>query len=336
MTNRQDEQGKTDTQRMRRATSPISIGQAVPLTGFVLLAVAIPPFVSDYYLNTLVLFVVGSITLMGYRTITTMGGWSFAHAAVVGLGAYTMAVLISPPFEWSFWLLLILSPIVAALFALAIAIPVLRTRSFYFFLSTFAAGEALRQCFIQFNKITGGNNGIAFIPRPEPILAISFESNLTFYYFALLIAIATAIFLTLLYRSDFGRSVSLVAQNEELSKSLGINALGYRIAAFVVGSFFAGLAGVLMANFNGIIGPADFATQTMFKIIAAAIVGGVSTLWGPFLGLLFLTGLEEGFRDIPEWVPLLWGVSIIATLLFLPRGLESLFIKSLRGSDRYG
>lgn len=312
------------------ATFPLSSVQSLGLALLAAAAVAIPPFLTGYYVNTLVLFVISAIALMGYRAITTMGGWSFAHAAVMGLGAYAMAILTTPPFAWSFWPMLVLSPLVAGLFALIIAIPVLRTRSFYFFLSTFAAGEALRQSFIQFSGITGGNNGIAFIPRPGTIFGISFASNLTYYYLALAVAMVVAIALTLLYRTDFGHSVKLVAHNEDLSKSLGINTLGYRVAAFALGSAVAGLAGCLFAGFNGIISPADFDTQMMFKFITAAIVGGVSTLWGPVLGLLFLTLIEEGFRDIPEWVPLLWGISVIATLLFLPRGLESLFIAKLR------
>lgn len=315
--------------------SPQSAGVYGALLVLAVAAVVLPALIPGYYLSTVILFVISAVTMMGYRTITTMGGWSFAHAALMGLGAYTAALLMTN-LQWPFWIMLVLSPLVAGLFALAIAVPVLRTRNFYFFLSTFAAGEALRQSFIQFSGLTGGNNGVPFIPRPGDLFGWSFEANLTFYYLAVVVAAVVMIGLHRLYKSDFGKSMQLVAQNEELSRSLGINTLGYRVAAFVIGSAVAGLAGCLLASFNGVIGPSDFGTHAMFKIIAAAIIGGVSTLWGPIVGLLFLTLVEESFRGIPQWVPLLWGVGVIVTLLFLPRGLESLVLGRKAKGGRHG
>ena len=294
------------------------------------LLVALPHALSLYWQSVLVIFTLNVIMIMGYRLITTMGGWSFSHVATAGLGAYTTAILMTLEVPWSFWVTLFLGAGIAGLFALIIAYPVLRTRHYYFFLSTFAAGEALRQGYIQFKGITGGGFGIAFIPRPEGFLGIDFDTTLGFYYLAL--ASALIIWL-LLYRFDLsrlGRTIKAVAANEELSESIGINTWGHRTLPFVLGSVIAGFAGSLSANFNQTINPMDFGSILMFKLVAAAIVGGVSTFFGPILGLLYLTALEEAFRSWAEWVPLLWGASVIAVLMLWSGGLEMAVIRGFR------
>lgn len=294
------------------------------------LLIGLPHALSEYWQSVLVLFTINAILLFGYRVITTMGGWSFAHVAIAGLGAYTTAILMNLETPWSFWATFFLGALLAGAFAMLIAFPVLRTRHYYFFLSTFAAGEALRQCYIQFSGITGGSYGISFIPRPESILGIDFKTSTGFYYLALALALIVGL---LLYRFDLsrvGRTIKAVAANEELSESIGINTWAFRTLPFVLGSVIAGFGGVLYANFNGSINPLDFSSILMFKLVAAAIVGGVTTFFGPLIGLLYLTALEEIFRSWAQWVPLLWGISVIAVLLLSEGGLEMAFVRLLR------
>lgn len=288
-----------------------------------IVAMSAPIWASNYILNVLIIFAINTILVVGYRTITSMGGWSFAHVAIMGLGAYSYAILTAKGIGWHPLPALLVGVFLAGLFAALIAIPVLRTRSFYFFLSTFAAGEALRQCFIQFSVVTGGNNGIAFIARPN-LGFVSFESDSNFYWLSALFALLVILAMWRLDRSRFGATLVAVRSNESLSEALGISTYSYRIAAFALGSAIAGMAGALSASFNGIINPSDFSSDIMFKVVAAAIVGGVASLRGPLLGLAYLTFLEEVFRNFQAWVPLLWGVSVIIVVLFAPSGLEGL------------
>lgn len=292
--------------------------------GAVPLLFALPHILSSYWQSVIVLFTINAMMVLGYRLITTMGGWSFAHVATMGLGAYTTAILTTANPPWPFWATLFLGAVVAAAFALLIAYPVLRTRHYYFFLSTFAAGEALRQCYIQFSGITGGTYGISFISRPSGFLGLNFETSTHFYYITLVLTVVIGLALYRFDLSRIGRTIKAVAANEELSESIGINTWRYRSLAFVMGSAVAGLAGGLYGNFNGAINPLDFSPVFMFKVVAAAIVGGVSTFLGPLLGLLYLTALEEIFRDFAQWVPMIWGISVIGVLLFTEGGLESL------------
>jgi branched-chain amino acid transport system permease protein len=279
--------------------------------------------VDGYLLGVGVLFLINLLLVISYRTITTMGGWSFAHITMLAVGAYTMAIL-QTRFGVSFWLILPLSGAAAAIIALVIAWPVMRTRQFYFFLSTFAAGEAIRQCFIQFKGAFGGIEGIPFLSPPSKVLGLNFYDPVNFYFMAL---VAVMICIGLLYTFDrgrTGRAVVAMAENENLSLALGTNAWALKTLAFCVGSFFAGIAGALFAGYNGFVAPTDFSAGMMFKVIAALIIGGNRTFLGPILGLILLTVLDEVLRDLSQLVPLIYGMTIILTVLFLPQGLEGL------------
>jgi branched-chain amino acid transport system permease protein len=141
----------------------------------------------------------------------------------------------------------------------------------------------------------------------------------------LVIVIASAVVLNRFDKCRIGKTIKAVSTNDTLSESIGINAWGYKAAAFVIASFFAGIAGVVFANYNGFVAPTDYTAVFMFKIIASAIIGGTRTFAGPIVGLLFLTILQEIFRDVYQIVPLIWGLCIIGILLFLPHGIESQF-----------
>lgn len=284
---------------------------------------------SGVYLGqVLILFLINAMLVMSFRLITTMGGWSFAHVAFAAIGAYSMALLTTTQ-GWSFWATLAIGTIAAGVVALILAYPVLRTREYNFFLATFAASAAIQQSLIQFSDITGGTNGIAFIPRPEPLFGLSFEGTGGFFLLALVAALIVTLVLLAVDRSHIGKTIKAVSENEQLSETLGVHTWGYRTLAFVIGSSIAGAAGVLLGNFNGIVNPGDFGPAFMFKIVAAAIVGGTRTFTGPLLGLVLLTLLEELFRGTAQYIPLLWGLSVMAALLFTGGGLEVVLAKLL-------
>lgn len=283
-----------------------------------------PQFLPSYWHSVLIAFLINAILIMSYRLITTMGGWSFAHISMMGVGAYTSGLMMTMETPWNFWVSALASVVLTGVFSLVISYPILRTRAYYFFLSTFAASEAIRQSFIQFSWITGGTNGVPFIPRPAGIFGLDLQSNAKFYVFLLVVTALVGLALFVFDRSNTGRTIKAVASNEDLSTSLGMNGWGYRTLAFVIGSAIAGLAGSLFATFNGTINPSDFSSTAMFKLVAAAIVGGTTTFFGPLLGLICLTLLEELFRNQASWIPLLWGASVVAVLLFTKGGIETL------------
>ncbi|MEW5725509.1 MAG: branched-chain amino acid ABC transporter permease, partial [Thermodesulfobacteriota bacterium] len=223
-----------------------------------LISGVLPFFLPLYWRDVLFLFVINVLVVMSYRLIITMGGWSFSHIAVMGLGGYTLAMLTTKHYHLSFWLAFPLGGIASALFAFIISFAVFRTKGFYFFLSTFAAGEALRQAFIQFRDVFGGLWGIPFIQRPAPFFGFDFQNNSAFYYVILITTILSGFILYRLDQSRIGRTIKALAEDDALCESFGVNTWGYKAAAHVVGSFFAGIAGVLFAGFNGFVAPTDF------------------------------------------------------------------------------
>ena len=314
------EQGQV--QRDRATDLPVARHVQIGATLALVAGLAAFPFAaSPYYIGVGILSLINLILVTSYRTVTTMGGWSFAHITMMALGAYTMALL-QTLYGLSFLLILPISGTVAAVAALIIAVPVMRTRQFYFFLSTFAAGEAIRQCFIQFRGVFGGIEGIPFLSPPEGFLGISFYDTSSYYLMTLVLCLAFGGQLYLFDVSRTGRTVKAMAENENLSSAVGINTWAMKTLVFCIGSFFAGCAGALFAGYNGFVAPTDYTSQFMFKIIAAVIIGGNRTFWGPVIGLIVLTGIEEALTDADQWVPMLWGMIIILTVLFLPGGLE--------------
>lgn len=293
------------------------------LAGLMVFLILIPLLARGYWLHVLILLLIDVILVVSFRLVTTMGGWNFAHIAIMGVGGYTSALLTTTYLHWSFWLTLPLGGLVAALVALTISYPCLRTKGFYFFLSTFAAGEAMRQAWMRFDFF-GGRHGICPVIHPNPILGIDFVGAVPNYYLVLAVTLLSVFVLYRLDRSRIGATVKAINSDEELCESMGINTWGYKALVFVVAAFFAGIAGVLLTHYNGLVNPDGFTVAYCYKIITATIIGGAAGFVGPIIGLVVMTGLTEIFRDLLEWVPLIYGVFIIGVLMFLPGGLVTL------------
>ncbi len=125
-------------------------------------------------------------------------------------------------------------------------------------------------------------------------------------------------------RSRIGDTWKAIDSHEDLAKSVGINVTMYRILAFVIGSFFAGIAGVLLAHRLWAVVPAQFGFVTTLYLLVWVVFGGTRTFSGPIIGVVALTILREFLKPLLEWVPLIFGTIIILTLIFLPGGLEGL------------
>lgn len=282
-----------------------------------------PLYMSEYRLWVLTIFCINVILVTSFRLMAITGNWCFAHVSFMGIGGYTTALLTTKYFHLSFWLSLPLGGLATALVALLISYPILRTRGFYFFMATFAAGVAIRQVWIRFIDIFGGHSGIGMIVPPS-FAGISLADPVAYYYLVLAIVILSTLTIYLINRSRIGLIAKSIAMNESLCESAGINASRYLTLFFMISAFFAGIAGVLLVHYTGIANPGDFSNFYMFSVITWAIVGGLSSFAGPILGLSVMTAVAEVFRPFLAWVPLINGVFIVGIMLFLPNGLQSL------------
>ncbi|GAB4282148.1 MAG: branched-chain amino acid ABC transporter permease [Roseovarius sp.] len=304
--------------------------RSIPIAGLILLAAVVaaafaaPYSVSHYQTEVLILFMINLILVCSYRILTTTGDWSLSHVVMMGVGAYATGML-SKAWDLSILLTVPLSAAIAGLIGLVMVTPLIRTRGFGFFIASFALGEFVRLIWVKFRDPFGGPRGMIGISNGE-LFGIDFFFPLPYYFFVLAV---TALCLVIMYRLDrsrIGKTFKAVYADESLAESVGIDVPRYRALAFVTGAFFAGIAGSLLAHRLGAVDPKNFDINVMVYLIIWIVVGGATTFWGPIIGLAAMTVIFELSRPLLEWRPLLFGLILILFLVFMPGGLESLFL----------
>jgi branched-chain amino acid transport system permease protein len=288
--------------------------KTVILLAIFVFLLATPSFLGSYLFYILSLLLVNIIVVVSFRFISLMGGWSFVHASVMGMGAYVTGIL-TVRFGLPLWVGIPSAGLATAACGVLIAIPCLRTRGVYFILATFATGEAIRQMWIRLQIPFGGLSGIPGIPT---------VGEVPYFYVVLGLTASSVAVMHRLEFSRLGDTIKSVASEESLAESIGIHAWRYRVVAFVIGAFFAGLAGALFAHKTGAITPGDFTFSTMLGILVATLLGGTGSVLGPMIGVFVITVIEYLGLKLLEWLPLVLGGIMITVILVLPGGLESL------------
>ncbi|AEV26430.1 ABC-type branched-chain amino acid transport system, permease component [Azospira oryzae PS] len=275
--------------------------------------------------STLV-FSVGVHALLALSIWLTLscGLLSLANAAFMGVGAYVSALL-TLHLEWSFGSVLLAGGIAPTLVALIIGAPVLRLSGVYLAMATLAFGEVVRITVLNL-EITGGPEGLNGIP-------LATEG----WHIALILAVAVY-GLARLRRSKVGRAFEAIKEDEVAARLMGINVDRYKLLAFSLGAFIAGVAGALNAHFTFFISPREYGFENAVDILTMAVLGGTSSLIGPMLGSSILTLLPELLRSLQDFRSLVNGAVLVLVVLFLPKGLwESrrirAFFKRLKGGQ---
>jgi len=275
--------------------------------------------------STLV-FSVGVHALLALSIWLTLscGLLSLANAAFMGIGAY-VAALLTVNLDWSFGTVLLAGGIAPALVALIIGAPVLRLSGVYLAMATLAFGEVVRITVLNL-EITGGPEGLNGIP-------LATEG----WHIALILAV-TVYGLARLRRSKVGRAFEAIKEDEIAARLMGINVDRYKLLAFSLGAFIAGVAGALNAHFTFFISPREYGFENAVDILTMAVLGGTSSLIGPMLGSSILTLLPELLRSLQDFRSLVNGAVLVLVVLFLPKGLwESrrikAFFKRLKGGQ---
>lgn len=193
----------------------------------------------------------------------------------------------------------------------------------------------IRLIWKRFTDPFGGPKGIQRIPGfPEIDLGfvrIDFYHPENYYYLALVVVLVSLWVLYRVERSRIGLTFHAIHWQDKLAESVGVDTFRYRMLAFVIASFFAGLAGALYAHYLITVNPNQFNVDTMVYVLIWAIVGGTTRWYGPILGVVVLTIIDEiVLRSIgvDQLRPLLYGGILILAILFLPNGLESLVIRA--------
>ena len=297
------------------------------------LMLVLPNVLSFSQQEVLVFLVINVLLVSSYRLLTLTGEWSLGHAVIMGVGAYASALFSK---EFGIWVpvSMLLGGVTAALIAVILSFPLFRMKGFYFLIGSFASAEVIRLLWKTFRDPFGGPKGIKGIP-PMPDFSAGFYNfdffePTSYYYFSMVVVAACLWVLWRIEKSPVGLTFHAVHWQDKLAQSAGVNLRAYRTLAFAIASGFAGISGALLGHYVGTVNPNSFDVEVMVFVLTWAIVGGTATFYGPILGCVVLTIMNEvvlremGFEQMR---PLIYGGILICSILFLPDGLESLVQK---------
>ena len=290
----------------------------------------IPIITSETYTLHIFCFIAFQVIFASsLRLVLSVGELSLAHAAFMGIGAYTSA-LVSIKLNLSFWLALPMAGVVSMVIALPIGYISLRLRGAYFLMLTFAFAEIIRMLLSNFwIGFFGGIPGITNIPSPSIIipgfLRIDFMSKAHYYYLALVLTLLTIFTMQRIEKSRIGMVFNAIKEADILAEAVGINRMRQKVLAFTIGCFFAGIAGSFYAHFIHIITPHDFALHALMLPAAYMIIGGMSSVAGPVVGTVVLMLLSHFFlRQFGFYEMLIYGILTVVFILLMPQGLIGL------------
>jgi branched-chain amino acid transport system permease protein len=294
----------------------------------------------DYLLHIAIIICVYIILVSGLRLIMSTGQCSFAHAAFWGIGGYTSALLVMR-IGLSFWISLPLAGITAAVFAVPIGLICLRLKGPYFFIITLAFGQLILLIEKSWVGLTKGTSGIFGVPAPDSISIgskqiIEFSSKASFLYLGIFLMLIILLVMLRLEKSRFGMACEAIRESDDLAETVGINPLKYKMIAFVVACFFAGVVGSFYSHYIKFISPDFFGVRESLTLLIFMMVGGVSSVIGSVIGSTFMTLLRESLRPVAAYEPIIYGFILVIVLLFLPGGILSLprRMKFIRTSKR--
>ncbi|MBE5961197.1 MAG: branched-chain amino acid ABC transporter permease [Lachnospiraceae bacterium] len=250
-----------------------------------------------------------NIILAVSLNITTgfLGELSLGHAGFMAIGAYTGAIFTKyitflPPVV-AFFIGILLGGIMAALFGILIGMPVLRLRGDYLAIVTLAFGEIIRSV-INAMHITGGAKGLAKIPT---------YTNYTWVY---VIMITTVLVARRLLHSRQGRAIVSIRENTIAAEAVGVQVTRYKILAFAIAAFFAGMAGVLYAHNFSILKPDNFDYNKSIDILVFVVLGGMGSVKGSTIAAVILTVLPEVLRSADDLRKLLYALALIIIMIY--------------------
>ena len=285
------------------------------------LLLVFPLLVTSEYLLRIAVLAGIYIILTSSLNVTNgyTGLFSFGHAAFYGIGAYTAAIL-ATRFSLSFWLTLPLAGIVACAFGAAIALPTLRLTGIFLALVTIGFQEITYLVTLNWIGLTRGPMGIPGIP-PRAIWGSPLSGNRGYYYLILALDVLLLFILSRIVTSRVGRAFVAIREDELAAQASGIATFRYKVLSFVVATFFAGVAGAFFAHHARFVSADSFLLDETFAILTMLIVGGMGSLLGPVIGAVFLVVLPEASRFLAEYRGVVYGLILIAVILFRPEGI---------------
>jgi len=296
--------------------------------GILLLILLFLPYFSGSYILYLVslaamyaIVSVGLNLLFGFTGLISIG-----HAAFLGTGAYTTAILLTRIPAVPFPVILILSGLLAAVLGFVVGLPSLRLSGHYLAMATIGFGYVMEEVFLHWESLTKGALGIT-VPKVS-IGPIRFGTEISKYYLIITLVILMILLAKNILSSKTGRAFIAIRDNEIAAQSMGINLAWYKTISFVISAFYAGIAGSLYAVLLSYVNAESFHLMVSVFYLEMVIVGGLSSILGSVLGAIFLTVLPEILgAKYQLYQIIVQGFVLVLTLIFMPSGLSGMCLK---------
>jgi branched-chain amino acid transport system permease protein len=277
---------------------------------------------------------IGLNVVVGYAGLLDLG-----YVAFFASGAYLYALLSAPEFGGgfdigtSFWIVLPLAMVLAALVGIALGVPVLRLRGDYLAIVTLGFGEIIRIMINNQDGVTNGPVGVFSIPKPH--FGSTELSGPVELYFVVLAGCFVAAFAAERIRdSRVGRAWEAIREDEDVASSMGVNTTAYKLMAFAIGAAIGGAGGVMYSAKQSAVFPTDFNLDVSINVLALVIIGGMGNVRGVILGAMLLIGLPEVLRDFSidvgfihldnlgaDYRLVIFGAALVAVMILRPEGL---------------
>lgn len=297
--------------------------------------VTAPWWLESYGLAQLTFILIYGIVGLGLMLLAGFTGlFSIGHAAFLGVGAYTQAVLAAQ--GWPFPLSLAAAAGLSAIVGAVVGLPALRVKGIYLGIATLAFGFIVEEVLARWESVTGGNAGL-MVGQPQ-MFGWTVGSGAPFYFLCLVITVACTLAVLNLLRSPTGRAFVAIRDSEISAQSMGIHLAYYKTLSFAISAALAGIGGALYAHMIRFLSPDQFNIIQSIDLLLMVVIGGLGSVHGAFLGAIFLIGMPQAisaFKDVlPEAIgnapglkAVIYGAVLIAFVLFEPMGLYGRWLK---------
>ncbi|MFZ5733074.1 MAG: branched-chain amino acid ABC transporter permease [Pseudomonadota bacterium] len=299
--------------------------RAIAAVGLAVLLLYVIPFVIPSYLVSQFATVLAfGIAIIGLNLVTGFGGAiTLGHGAFVALGAYVSSILIVR-YGWYPLATIPVAAVVCWVAGLCLGFPALRLQGLYLALGTLVLSITVPPLLKRFDTLTGGVQGL-IVGNPSPPKWLPLDDSQWIYFVSLVLALIGYVVARRIVRGALGRALIATRDNMLVAAVMGVSRLNLTTATFAVSSLYAGVAGALYAMIVGFVSPDTFSVMLSLSLFVAAVVGGVTSLFGAFLGALFIQFVPVWASDIDVALAgMVYGLSLILILLIVPDGLGGL------------
>jgi branched-chain amino acid transport system permease protein len=310
-------------------------GQVFWYSALMLALLAMPWAIEEYWLAQFSFVLIYSIVGLGLMLLAGYTGlFSLGHAAFLGVGAYTQAVLTN--MGWPFPVALFVAAGLSAAAGVVVGLPALRVKGIYLGMATLAFGFILEEVFARWESVTGGNAGLTV--KAPVVFGLAVDSGTKFYFLCLVIAVVATLGVLNLLRSPTGRAFVAIRDSEISAQSMGIHLARYKTLSFAVSAALAGVGGALYAHNLRFLSPDQFNIIQSIDLLLMVVIGGLGSIHGVFFGAIFLITMPQlisAWKDVlpnvlaqaPGLKSAIYGAVLVLFVLFEPMGLYGRWLK---------